>query len=121
MYSPNLKQTPVHFYPSDPPPVAEIITPVDWGRDGKQTGAPPQTIKQSPGLGSTLSTFFKKFKGEGQTGEGLISSLFPDGIFRFDRLQKDDLILLGLIFLLLYDDYDIELLLALGFIFITGL
>ncbi len=120
MYSPNLKQTPVHFYPSDPPPAAEIITPVDWGRAGRPGGSRP-SMSQSPGLNNILSSFLGKLGGDGKTGKGLLSSLFPDGLFHFDRLQKDDLILLGLIFLLLYDDYDIELLLALGFIFIAGL
>lgn len=121
MYSPNLKQTPVHFYPSDPPPAAEVITPVDWGRNGPHPGGQRPPIKQSPGLTNPLSAFLGKITKEGQTGEGLLSSLFPGGLFHFDRLQKDDLILLGLILLLLYDDADIELLLALGFIFLAGL
>lgn len=118
--SPNLKQTPVHFYLSDPPPAPEVITPVDWGWSAPPSGEQPQAAGKA-GLGGILSSLLGKSGGEGKEGAGLLSSLFSDGIFHFDRLQKDDLILLGLILLLLHDDYDIELLLALGFIFLTGL
>ena len=122
MYAPNLKQTPVRFYRSDFLPPPETIEAVDWGQaETPHENASFAQNRPFSGLGGIFSSFFEKLNGHGHSGEGLLSSLLPEGGFRFDRLQKDDLILLGLIFLLFHEDYDIELLLALGFIFLTGL
>ena len=92
-------QRPLRFY-ADDPDGGEVLTPVEADGRARQT----DNGASRKGLLSSLlgdSPFFKK-----EDGSDPLSFLHNDlsSLIKLDRIQKDDLILLGIIFLLLYDE-----------------
>lgn len=83
----------------------EVLTPV--------YGQPRRDEPKKEEKGFSLSSLSSLFKGK----DFKLPSL--DGL-KFDGIKKEDLILLGIIILLIFDDADLETLIILGLIFFAG-